>query len=138
MRFVLDASVALVWHFTDEGGDKAEYIAQRAFDGGVIVPQHWFIEVANGLVRGERRQRSTPENSARYLDQLNDFDVAIDVLEVDRVASVLVPLARLERLSVYDAAYLELASRLQVALATLDGPLSAAARRLNIQLIEGE
>jgi predicted nucleic acid-binding protein len=54
------------------------------------------------------------------------------------VAFVLVPLARHHRLSVYDAAYLELAGRLGMPLATSDSSLAAAARRVGVDVIEGE
>lgn len=134
---MLDASVALSWHFDDEGGGAAETIAQRAFLEGIAVPQHWFLEVMNGLVRGERRRRTSVSGTARFIERLEDLDVAYDEAQPERVSRALLPLARAHRLSIYDAAYLELAQREGLSLATFDASLVEAARSIGIELIEG-
>jgi predicted nucleic acid-binding protein len=136
MPFVLDASTALTWHFDDENRDLS--VAERAFQEGVAVPQHWFLEVASALLRGERRLRTSAEATETFLARLGDLKTEIDRTRPELVASVLAPLARYHRLSVYDAAYLELAGRLGLGLATCDVPLAEAARRVGIDLIEGE
>lgn len=136
MPFVLDASTALSWHFDDENVDLS--LPERAFREGVAVPQHFFVEVTNGLLRGERRLRTSPERTEVFLARLDDLDAQIDATARELVVSVLVPLARDHRLSVYDAAYLELAGRLGLGLATCDSALAEAARRVGIDVIEGE
>jgi predicted nucleic acid-binding protein len=136
MPFVVDASTALSWHFEDENLDLS--LAERAFREGVAVPQHFFLEIAHGLVRGERRGRASMEATEIFLAKLGDLEVRIDATAPELVASVLVPLARHLRLSVYDAAYLELAGRLGMALATCDSALAEAARRVGVDVIEGE
>lgn len=136
MPFVLDASTALSWHFEDENLDLS--VPERAFREGVAVPQHFFLEVASGLIRGERRHRASREATDIFLARLGDMEARIDPTAPELVASVLVPLARDLRLSVYDAAYLELAGRLGMALATCDSALAGAARRVGVDLIEGE
>jgi predicted nucleic acid-binding protein len=136
MPFVLDASTTLSWHFEDENDDLS--VAEQAFEEGVAVPQHWFLEVASALLRGERRLRTSTEATEVFLARLGDLKTDIDRTDPEVVASVLVPLARYHRLSVCDAAYLELAGRLGLALATCDASLAIAARRVGIDLIEGE
>lgn len=136
MPFVLDASTALAWHFDDENLDLS--VPERAFREGVAVPQHFFLEVANGLMRGERRLRTSLDGTETFLARLGDLKVEIDPTGPELVAAVLVPLARYHRLSIYDAAYLELAGRLGLALATCDSSLAGAARQVGIDLIEGE
>jgi predicted nucleic acid-binding protein len=136
MPFVLDASTALSWHFDDENADTS--VAERAFRESVAVPQHWLLEVANGLIRGERRLRTSAQRSERFLAQLAELETEVDPTEPERVASVLAPLARRHRLSIYDAAYLELAGRRGLALATLDSSLAAAARAVEVELLAGD
>lgn len=138
MPFVPDASVVLAWHFRDEHSPLAEAVSTRSYSDRAVVPQHWALEVGNALIRGERRARAAPEEVDRFVVRLQAIDLEIDLLPADEACAALLPLARACRLSVYDAAYLELAGRRGLPLATLDGSLAAAARRLNIQLIEGE
>lgn len=135
MSMVLDASTALAWHFDDENSDME--VARRAFRDGICVPQHWFLEVASGLIRGERRERTSSEWTDAFCAKLTAMNAVVDATDPERIVSVLIPLARSYRLSVYDAAYLELAGRLGLPLATRDSSLAAAARGLGIELIEG-
>lgn len=133
MPFVLDASSALAWHFDDENLDLS--VPERAFREGVAVPQHFFLEVSNALVRGERRLRTSPDGIETFFARLGDLDVAIDPTAPELVATVLIPLARHHRLSVYDAAYLELAARLGLPLATCDASLAHVARQVGVDLV---
>ncbi len=135
MAFVLDASVALSWLFADEESEAGEEIAQLAFADQAVVPNHWYVEVMNGLVRGERRRRTSPADAAPFLDRLADMEIRADELDTARIVQVLLPLARAHRLSVYDAAYLELAGREGLPLATLDESLAAAARLIGVNVI---
>lgn len=138
MSFVLDASMTLAWHFEDEASAEVRALAHRAFADGVAVPQHWLLEVISALLRGERRNRADPAKSQEFVAFLQDLDVEVDDLDRDRAVSVLLPLARDQRLSLYDAAYLELANRRGLPLATLDASLVRAASATGVELILGE
>jgi len=133
--FVLDASMTLAWTFEDETTQQSRQVARRALAEGVAVPQHWAHEVSNGLIQGERRKRTALDQTAAFLARLEDIPIQVEVLEPERVFHSLVPLSRAFRLSVYDAGYLELAQRLGLPLATLDGPLGAAAQSIGVQTI---
>ena len=135
MAFVLDASVTLSWHFDDEEDGVAEQIARQAFLDGVAVPHYWAVEVANGLLRGERRQRTSTAATARFFERLGDLDIKVDMPHPQHTAEILLPLARAHRLSIYDAGYLELAERDGLALATSDKSLAEAARRVGVHLV---
>lgn len=96
-----------------------------------IVPQHWWFEVRNALLVGERRGRTDPEKAALFLTFLTQFQISIVPLpDWDAVMA----LARRYRLSFYDSAYLELAQREGVPLATFDTELIAAARAEGVTL----
>lgn len=138
MSFVLDASMTLAWHFEDEASAEVRTLAHRAFADGVTVPQHWLLEVLSALLRGERRNRAHPARSQEFITFLQDLNAEVDDLDRDRAVSILLPLARDQRLSLYDAAYLELANRRGLPLATLDASLVRAASAIGVELILGE
>lgn len=138
MSFVLDASTTLAWHFEDEASAEMRALAHRAFADGVAVPQHWLLEVFSALLRGERRDRANPVQSQEFVAFLQDLDTDVDDLDRERAVTVLLPLARDQRLSLYDAAYLELAARRRLPLATLDASLVRAANAIGVELILGE
>lgn len=135
MRFVLDASVVLAWHFEDESSDIADAIAERCLDDQVVVPHHWQAEVANGLLSGERRQRTGPDRIAAFLKRLDLIELSNDDMERREVFDRILPLARAHRLTIYDALYLELAEREGLPLATLDAELAAAGRSVGIEIL---
>jgi predicted nucleic acid-binding protein len=130
--FVLDASVAGPWILADESSPAAARIADLLVTDRAFVPPIWWYEVRNLLVVSERRGRLAWDDSAAFLTLVADFDIAIDPA-VERDETVL--LARRHRLTVYDAAYLELALRRQLPLATLDTALAAAARSAGVPLL---
>lgn len=123
-EFVLDASVCLAWAFEDEQFAAADSGFGMMRAGGAHAPGVWPYEVRNGLLAGERRGRITPEDASAFLHHLSRIPVALDQTMDD---ASLFRLARAHRLSAYDAAYLELAMRLKLPLATLDERLAAAA-----------
>jgi predicted nucleic acid-binding protein len=133
--FVLDASLTLAWHFFDEKSPETEALLVRASDEGIVVPGHWYLEVANSLISGERRKRTTTDLSARFVTWLDSLPIEIDALEDRAIFSLIMPLARAHRLSVYDSLYLELAERRGLALATLDGALAAAAKAIGVEVL---
>jgi predicted nucleic acid-binding protein len=125
MPFVLDASVAACWAFEDEDHPVAALALERVGADEACVPSLWWFEVRNTLIVNERRGRLTESDTTAFLRALARLNIAVDRSPDE--ADVLM-LARRRRLTVYDAAYLELARREGVPLATLDTALAAAAR----------
>ena len=134
--FVLDASMALAWHFKDEFIGRARRVSEMADACAVVVPQHWFAEVANGMLIGERRKRSSIGDGALFAGRTALLDLSIDAADPARMFDVILPLARAHGMTVYDTLYLELAERRGLPLASLDDELNAAARRVGIALVE--
>ena len=132
--FVLDGSVTLVWGFEDEDDAYAAAILDKMPDLQAHVPGLWPLEVANALLVGERRKRTTAANAARFLAILSTLPIAIDDETVARAWAETMHLARAHNLSAYDASYLELAIRRGLPLASLDGKLRAAAMAVGVPL----
>ncbi len=137
-RFVLDCSVTMAWCFADEATEFTSELLRSLSSGReALVPAHWSLEVVNALLVSERRERVTRNQSSRFLALLQGLPIARDVETPDRSFSSVAELARETALTAYDAAYLELAVRRGVPIATLDGELHAAATRSGVALIGG-
>lgn len=134
MSIVLDASMTLAWLFEDEQTDQVLATINHVYMGGASVPPLWRYEVANGLQMAIRRQRITPDYRTRCLDKIDELPITIDPDGVSEIWSTTIRLADIYRLTVYDAAYLELAQRRRLPLATLDAALSKAARESGVDL----
>jgi predicted nucleic acid-binding protein len=132
MAFVLDASITGCWLLPDEDHPAATRALDRLLDEHALVPAIWWYEIRNLLVACERRGRLDADRSNTALAMLAGLPITIEPPPDD--GSVLV-LARRHRLSVYDAAYLELAQREAIELATLDAALGAAARAEHVPVI---
>lgn len=130
--FVLDCSIAGAWCFQDEADPYAEAIAARFPGVQAVVPPIWPLEIANALLMGERRKRSTPADTTHWLRFLGSLPIQVDDEPTRHVWSEVLNLARAQSLSAYDAAYLELALRRSLPLATLDGRLKDAARAAGV------
>ena len=133
--FVIDASIALTWCFEDEVTDATEAIGTRVDAEGAVVPDLWRLEVANALLLAERRGRLKWSSMQQRLELLAALPIAIDVETGIRAWTDTLLLARAERLTLYDAAYLELAIRRDVELATLDRDLRRAARKMGVDVL---
>ena len=121
--FVLDASVAVTWLLHDEENPRADAARRRIVDGGAFVPQVWHLEVRNSLLVAERRRRISAEGATARLKSLKELPIYTDAEPDFEVAF---ELARVHRLTYYDAVYLELAKRRNEAVASLDGALARA------------
>jgi predicted nucleic acid-binding protein len=133
VRFVLDASVAAAWCFHDEQdarADAAFALMQR--DASALVPPLWWFEVRNAGLLGVRQKRITENEMTTFFSRL--ARMLIDIAELQEETPIFA-LAQRHRLSFYDAAYLELAQRQDIALATLDQALARAAVAENVALI---
>jgi predicted nucleic acid-binding protein len=135
--FVLDSSVTFAWFFEDERSPATDLILDRLEVETAIVPALWYFEVANVLSVSVRRGRTTPARIAEFMAQLEDLAIATDELAPARLFRPVFDLAGRERLSGYDAAYLELAMRLGIPLATKDAELAEAGRRLGVAVLSG-
>ena len=133
--FVLDASVALAWCFADEATPATDVLLDRLADEDAVAPALWGLEVANALTMAERRGRLSVAGLTRSVSVLQRLAVAIDPEGSDRAFREVLDLARSERLTVYDAAYLELALRLGLPLASKDAKLRKAATGLGVALL---
>lgn len=135
MDFVLDCSVTMSWCFEDETSPATESILDMLADGFALVPSLWSLEVANVLLAAERRKRLTEAQSVRFVELLRSLPITIDEDTSSRAFRETMLLAREHGLSSYDAAYVELALREGLPLATRDIHLKRAARKCGIRLI---
>ncbi len=135
MRFILDCSVAISWCLVDENNDYANTILTIMPDCEVYVPSIWSLEIANTLLVAERRNRITPEQSELAIALLQSLLIHIDEATNTHALSSTLVLGRQQGLAAYDAAYLELALRLKLPIATLDTRLAEAATHCGVQLL---
>jgi predicted nucleic acid-binding protein len=132
MAFVLDASVTACWAFDDEDHPDASAAFERMQAEEGVVPGLWWFEVRNILIVNERRRRIAESDTAAFLMNLSLLRLRADQSPDE---NAVLRLARSHRLSVYDAAYLELARREGLPLATLDGDLRKAAAGEGVALV---
>lgn len=127
MNFVLDASVTLAWCFEDEGGEYALRVLEALQASEAVAASLWPLEVANGLAVAQRRERLDASSARRFMELVLALPIAVDPVSRSPALTGTYDLARRRSLSAYDAAYLELAVRLAIPLATLDTRLREAA-----------
>lgn len=132
---VLDSSAALAWTFADERTDAIIAVALRVRDHGAVVPLHWWLEMANILRLAGRKGRITIADRTAILADFGDLPLVADAATATSAWTTTLALADLHDLTVYDAAYLELAMRQRLPLATLDRDLAAAARREGVEVL---
>jgi len=135
MSLVLDSSLCLAWCFEDERTPEVLAVFERVVEEGVVVPTLWRYEIANALLMAQRRKRIDAERRTRLLQALSELDVEEDRAPEGDPWRAMVQLADLHRLTVYDAAYLELAQRRRLPLATLDKALLDAARKAGVEIV---
>lgn len=132
--FVLDCSIVFSWYFADESNSYADNVARSLKKRHAVVPGVWSLEVANTLVVGERKKRSTHAQASTFLLRLSHLPITIDDQTSQQAWRTTMDLARKCVLSSYDASYLELAVRKSIPIATLDQSLTAAADSLGVKL----
>jgi len=101
----------------------------------VIAPSVWPFEVANILLVAERRKRISMAQASIFLDRIAQYSISIETVQPFRAFGEVRSLARQGGLTVYDAAYAELALRRDLPLATLDDQLRRSARAVGIRLL---
>ncbi len=112
-----------------------EAVFDRVVEEGATVPHSWHLEVADSLTVAVRRKRVSQAFRDDVLKDLAEFDISVDSDTAANAWGATVRLADLYGLTVYDAAYLELAQRLRLPLATLDRDLAKAARAAGIEIL---
>lgn len=132
---VIDASVAVGWCFADEATPEADAVLDRVLAEGARVPALWHLEVANVLRQAERRGRISEDGTGTRLSLLAVLPILADPLTTQHAWHQTLSLARRHRLTVYDAAYLELALRSGVGLASKDRELLSAAAASGVDVI---
>lgn len=135
MRIVLDASVAIAWVASDESSASADDLHEKVLLQGAVVPGLWFVEVANVLLKKVRKKQMPLDDATLGLARLCDMRIVRDTEPEQETTSRTFELAHRHRLTAYDAAYLELAVRRNLPLATLDAELRAAALAESVELL---
>ena len=135
MSFVVDNSVALAWCFEDEHIQPIMDLLDRVAETGAIAPSLWPLEALNGLLMAERRRRLDTKRRQRLAGFLRGLPVTLDTETADQAWTATAWLAERYRLTLYDAAYLELAQRRKLPLATLDQDLIRAGKALGMTLL---
>jgi predicted nucleic acid-binding protein len=137
VSLVLDSSATLAWIYGDETTDAIRVVFDQVTDAGAVVPALWRLEVANSLTVAVRRSRIDAEFRRAALADLALLDITTDQHTDSQAWSETLHLADRYRLTLYDAAYLELAQRRKLPLATLDQELLAAARAAGTRTMGG-
>lgn len=137
MSLVLDSSATLAWIYSEETTDAIRELFNAVAEGGAIVPALWRLEVANSLTVAVRRRRIDSDFRRAALADLALLEIATDPHTDSRAWGETLALADRFSLSVYDAAYLELAQRRTLPLASLDEELCVAARTLGLAVLGG-
>lgn len=135
IEFVLDCSVAISWCLVDEDNDYANAVLDIMPNTEAFVPEFWSLEIVNNLPVAERRNRMTVEQTQASINWLQSLLITIDSLTSVQAFGRTLTLAREQNLASYDAAYLELAWRLDLPLATNDKQLIDAALRCQVELL---
>jgi predicted nucleic acid-binding protein len=134
--FVADASATLPWCFEDEATAWTESLLDRLRAGDrIVVPAHWPTEVSNGLLMAVRRKRVPPGRPELFWDELAVLPIDVELPLTPGQAKAVLSLCKQYELTVYDAAYLELAKRRGLPLATQDSALLKAAQSEGVALI---
>lgn len=134
MSLVIDGSAALAFALHDERTDRITVLFRAVAESGAVVPNLWHLEVANGLEVAVRRRRLSRDDADDILSDLAAYAIEVDGETHARAWDATSRLARRHALTLYDAAYLELAERRVLPLATLDVELAKAAKRQGLKL----
>jgi predicted nucleic acid-binding protein len=141
MDFVLDNSIVMRWFFNDGS------IKDRQYSEGVlnliiagshapVTPGVWPLEIANVISRAESMGHIEENRSAHFLEIIREMNIATESIAQDISFGSVLHLARVYKLSSYDASYLELAMRHSIPLATLDKDLTNAMKKVGVSRLE--
>ncbi len=137
-KFVLDTSVVMAWCFIDERNAYTEAVRDSLQAAEAVVPSIWPLEIGNVLLVAERRNRLARADSARFIALVSALPIQVEQEPPLRMFQEIMALARDHSLSTYDAAYLDLAMRHGLALASQDKALLHAARKCKVPVYRPE
>ena len=132
--FIMDASATLAWVFEDERTDETDALLGRLDKEAVLVPTLWVFEVANTLVVAERRGRLSAAKITIFVNALRSLPIVIAETDSNLMGQI-IQIARDRRLSGYDAAYVLLALKTGLPLATLDRKIIAVSQDIGITIL---
>lgn len=137
MRFVLDNSVAMCWlepPIKPADTSYAAKVLKALSEAQALVPSLWALEAANVITKMENRGEVTEARTQGFIALLAQLNITEDKATAAHALGETLNLARRYKLSSYDAAYLELALRAGLAIATLDADLAKAAKKAGVPL----
>lgn len=132
---VLDASLALSWALPDEASSYSDAILNRVARAGALAPALWLHEIANGLLMAQRRGRYTTAQRMAFIEELLRLPIEIESSTARAVLDGQAQLAERYALTAYDAAYLDLALRRNLPLATQDKAMKSAAGKAGVAIV---
>jgi predicted nucleic acid-binding protein len=132
---VLDASVTLAAVLQEANAALAANLIDCVAAERAVVPSHWHLEVGNALLMSERRGNISPSQRAAYVEDLLSLPIECDPETSTRAWRECLMIASQYRLTLYDAAYLELSMRRSLPLATFDAALRRAAAAAGVALL---
>jgi predicted nucleic acid-binding protein len=135
VSLVLDCSITLAWVYSDETTEPVRRVFELLRPSGAWVPGLWRLEVANVLEMGVRRKRHDAAFRDATLADLAQLPIQVDAETDQHAWGATLHLAERYQLTLYDAAYLELALRRDLPLATLDEDLRRAASAEKVALL---
>lgn len=134
--FVIDNSIVMSWCFADDESTYADMVLTGMESFEAIVPAIWPLEVSNVLLVAERRKLLSEADSVRFLELLHNLPITVIQEPPERMCREIVALARVHKLSTYDASYLDLAMRKGLPVATLDTALQEGAKKCKVHLFD--
>ena len=137
-RFVLDNTITMAWCFSDEATEFTKTLLSRLSNltDHAIVPALWLYEVANVVELAVRKGRLPAEKALAFIEGLADLPIEVENPSRAQVFVTVRTLAGLYHLTAYDAAYLELAIRYKLPIASLDRALSRAALAAGVNTVQ--
>lgn len=135
MAFILDNSVSASWILEDEFDKFSEQVLELLRSEPAIVPGIWVLEMTNTLLVGFRRKRISAAKKSTTIDLIKSLPITVEYNYVQTDLDRLVQFGETYNLSAYDSAYLDLAIRLDLPLATKDKELRVAAKAADIKLV---
>lgn len=135
MSVVIDSSVTLAWCFDDERTAAADAVLTQVAETGAVVPSLWRLEIANALQMAVKRNRIDATFRDASIADLRALAIDIDTETDQQAWTATLRLAERFQITLYDAAYVELAQRISLPLATLDQEMRAAAGALGLVLL---
>jgi predicted nucleic acid-binding protein len=132
---VLDCSITMSWCFEDESNEYSDRVLEFLSHAHAIVPTIWPLEVANVLLIAKRKKRITEHQLRAFLKDLSFLPIKIDNSSTHRALDDVYEIAKQTHLTIYDAAYIDLAIKEKIPLATKDNALLKAARLMQVELV---